>query len=49
MNYKLKIFATEDIINSERKNEIFKTMIMYMNLVKKKIKEPIINEELFND
>ena len=49
LNYKLKIFATEDIINSERKNGIFKTMKMYMNLVKKRIKEPIINEGLFND
>ena len=49
LNYKLKIFSTEDIINSERKNGIFKTMKMYMNLVKKRIKEPIINEGLFND
>ena len=49
LNYRLKIFSTEDIINSERKNGIFKTMKMYMNLVKKRIKEPIINEGLFND
>ena len=49
LNYKLKIFATEDIINSERKNGIFKTMKMYMNIVKKRIKEPLINEGLFND
>ena len=49
LNYKLKIFATDDIINSERKNGIYKTMKMYMNLVKKRIKEPIINEGLFND
>ena len=49
LNYKLKCFATEDIINSERKNGIFKTMKMYMNLIKKRIREPIINEGLFND
>ena len=46
---KPKSFVIEDIIKGDRKNAIYKTMKMYMDIVKKKIKEPIINEGLFND
>ena len=49
LNYKMKNYVTQDIINGDRQFCIYKTMKMYMNLVKKKIKEPIINEGLFKD
>ena len=48
-NYKLKDFVIQDIISIDRVYCIYKTMKMYMNLVKKKIKEPVINVGLFND
>ena len=44
---KPKYYVTQDIINGDRKNAIFKTMKMYMDLVKKKIREPAINQGLF--
>ena len=43
-----KIFAIHEIENDEKKYRIFKTMKMYMDIVKKKIKEPLINEGLFD-
>ena len=44
-----KIFAMQDIKNADRKYGIYKTMKMYMDIVKKKIKKPIINEGLFDE
>ena len=49
LNFKMKNYVTQDIINGDRQYCIYKTMKMYMNLVKKRIKEPIVNEGLFND
>ena len=49
LNCKIKSLVTQDIISGDRKNGIYKTMEMYMNLVKKRIKEPLINIGLFND
>ena len=49
LNNKMKNYVTQDIINGDRQLCIYKTMKMYMNLVKKRIKEPIINEGIFND
>ena len=49
LNCKIKPLVTQDIISGDRKNGIYKTMEMYMNLVKKRIKEPLINIGLFND
>ena len=47
-NQKPKIFVMQDIIKGDRKYCIYKTMRMYMDIVKKKIREPTINEGLFN-
>ena len=44
-----KYFVIQDIIKDDRKYGINKTMKMYMDIVKKKIKEPVINEGLFSD
>ena len=49
LNFKMKNYVTQDIINGDRQYCIYKTMKMYMNLIKKRIKEPIVNEGLFND
>ena len=38
----------EDIKNGERKNQIFKSIKTYMDIVKQKIKSPIINKDLFD-
>ena len=46
---KPKTFVIQDIRNDERKNCVYKTMKMYMDLVKKKIKNPVINEGLFTN
>ena len=46
---KPKYFVMQDIIKGDRKYGIYKTMKMYMDLVKKKIKKPVINDGLFND
>ena len=46
---KPKYFVSLDIKLGDRKNGIYKTMKMYMDIVKKKIKEPSINEGLFTD
>ena len=48
-NQKPKHLIKQDIIKGDRKYAIFKTMEMYMDLVKNKIKEPVINVGLFND
>ena len=48
-NEKPKEFVIQDILNGNRKNKIYKTMKMYMEIVKNKIKNPIINVGLFND
>ena len=44
-----KILARHDIMFADKKNGIYKTMKMYMDIVKKKIKKPIINEGLFDE
>ena len=44
-----KNFVQEDIISGKRQYGIHKTMKMYMDIVKKKIKAPEINTELFNE
>ena len=44
----LKEFVIEDIKNGGNKYEINKTMKMYMDIIKKRIREPIINEGLFD-
>jgi hypothetical protein len=49
LNYKMRNFVTQDIINGRSQYYINKTMKKYMSLVKKKIKEPVVNEGLFND
>ena len=49
LNYKMRNYVTQDIINGEEKYCIYKTMKKYMSFVKKRIKDPIINEGLFND
>ena len=49
LNIKIKNYVTQDIIDVDRKYGIYKTMKMYMNFVRKKIKEPSINEGLFNN
>ena len=49
LNIKIKNYVTQDIIDVDRKYGIYKTMKMYMNFVRKKIKEPSINERLFNN
>ena len=46
---KPKNFVIEDIKKGDRKNGISKTIKAYIDIVKKKIKEPAINEGLFND
>ena len=46
---KPKIYVMQDIIKGDRKHAIYKTMKMYMDIVKKKIKDPVINEGLFNN
>jgi len=46
---KPKFFAMQDIMNADKKYGIYKTMKMYMDIVKKKIKNPIINEGLFDE
>ena len=43
-----KEFVIEDIKNGGNKYGINKTMKMYMDIIKKRIKEPIINEGLFD-
>ena len=43
-----KEFVIEDIKNGGNKYETNKTMKMYMDIIKKRIKEPIINEGLFD-
>ena len=48
-NQKPKYYVKQDIIKGDRKYAIYKTMKMYMDLVKNKIKEPAINIGLFND
>ena len=48
-NQKPKYFVMQDIIKGDRKYAIYKTMKMYMDLVKKKIKKPSINDGLFSD
>ena len=48
-NQKPKTFVIKDIENGDRKYKVYKTMKMYMDIVKKKIKDPIINVGLFND
>ena len=42
------MFVLEDINNGTRKNKIFETLKMYMNIVKNYIKNPIINKDLFS-
>ena len=46
---KPKYFVTQDIKIGDRKNGIYKTMKMYMDIVKNKIREPAINVGLFTD
>jgi len=43
-----KTFAIQEIEKGDKKYGIFKTMKMYMDIVKKKIKEPLINKGLFD-
>ena len=45
---KPKHYVIKDIMNGDRKYAIYKTMKMYMDLVKKKIKDPAINQGLFS-
>ena len=49
ITFKMKNCATQDIINCDGQYGIYKTMKMYMNLVKKRINEPIVNQGVFND
>ena len=46
---KPKVFVVNDIMTGDMKNEIYKSMKNYMDIVKQNIKEPIINKGLFDD
>ena len=48
-NPKPKFFVREDIMTGKRQYNIHKTMKMYMDIVKKKIRAPVINKELFDE
>ena len=41
------IFVLDDIKNGSRKNKIYETLKMYMNIVKNYIKKPLINKDTF--
>jgi len=46
---KPKEFVIEDIKNGGKKYGTYETMKMYMDIIKKRIREPIINEGLFDE
>ena len=46
---KPKVFVVNDIMTGNMENKIYKSMNNYMDIVKQKIKEPIINKGLFDD